>query len=245
MFDFDQPSSTTEPPHTSDSLIEGCSPYTPRQTQTGPWIALISRGGCSFLIKAYNAAFSGASGVIIVDTSGNDVPPVMSANSNELSSTTPLHPRPFSAFVSVSPPFCLSLSPFLSLSPTHMISRPYVAPNGRKAQQIPSISITQGAGNAIIMLMSSQDTLFVDVTLGEHRPLYDFKHRIPSIDSQWLITHLGIFGSFIPLIFVLLSHHKSRLDQTLLVLLPLLCNTSSCALISTPFPSLHSLDALD
>ncbi len=62
-------------------LIEGCSPYTPRQTQTGPWIALIARGGCSFFTKALAAVLSGASGVIIVDTSGNDVPPMMSSSS--------------------------------------------------------------------------------------------------------------------------------------------------------------------
>jgi hypothetical protein len=60
-------------------LIEGCSPYTPRQTQTGPWIALITRGGCSFFTKALAAVLSGASGVIIVDTSDSHIPPVMTA----------------------------------------------------------------------------------------------------------------------------------------------------------------------
>eukprot|EP00051_Salpingoeca_urceolata_P027259 m.480654 g.480654 ORF g.480654 m.480654 type:complete len:419 (-) comp21917_c0_seq1:296-1552(-) len=55
-------------------MVNACSAIIPGVRTSGPWIALVSRGGCRFASKAYNAARAGAAGVLVMNTADGEPP---------------------------------------------------------------------------------------------------------------------------------------------------------------------------
>lgn len=57
-------------------LMDACQSL-PAVSSSRPWIAIVTRGNCMFITKAFFAAAAGASGVIIVDNTANSLPVLM------------------------------------------------------------------------------------------------------------------------------------------------------------------------